>query len=299
MSTDSRNRCGSAHAQDYGQSDIPCHENEMLTLPQNENYGFKQEDRTHKGVPEITISGPGRLGGEQPASLCPLFQLTQLSDKRIWALTLVTCCFEGTNFILIFFWPSVLQDAHKPETNDLPYGVIFATFMAAMIIGAQFFHATSSPRLTPRPDSLKTPVVLLLAAVLLAAVSLLLLAVFRRSGETPQYAVFLLFELANGVYIPSMAYIRGLVVDEQSRAGLYGLMRLPLFVFVILALGITAEGKFSCLTWLIWMYARLTISMQTPVFESSSSGPHHFVFCWPLWHSSSDFVRRSMHRLRP
>lgn len=175
-----------------------------------------------------------------------LLWLTTDTDGRIWALTFVTCCFEGTAFLVIFLWPSVLQGAHEAASADadpveIPYGVIFGSFMAAMIIGALFFSTSSKAMKTPA-----APVWLLLGAIFLACLSLLLLSVLE--VEVPLYFSFLTFEVANGIYVPSMAYMRGLVVDSKSRAGIYGLMKIPLFIFVILALGITAEGELSMLT---------------------------------------------------
>lgn len=172
----------------------------------------------------------------------------------------MTCCFEGTGFLVIFFWPSVLQDAHNLThgaiSGDVPYGVIFASFMAAMIIGALIFNALSGVYTfqpgsnkndndpSPSPaTAARTPVCLLIGAVVLAGVGLSWLSMLR--AEAAQFGTFLVFEVANGVYVPSMAHLRGLVVDDRSRAGLYGLMKIPLFVFVILALGITAEGGLS------------------------------------------------------
>lgn len=168
-------------------------------------------------------------------------QLTPWKDGRIWALTFVTCCFEGTTFLVMYFWPSVLKNAHVAilakrhldNRDALPYGVIFATFMAAMILGVLLFNAFSGRGISP--------VWLLLAGVMLANFSLFLLAIL--GAEVALFAAFLLFEVANGLYVPSMAYLRGLIVNERSRTGVYGLMRIPLFLFVILALGITAEGK--------------------------------------------------------
>lgn len=176
-----------------------------------------------------------------------------MPDGRIWALTLVTCCFEGTNFLVVFFWPSVLQDAHDKLTPDasastLPYGVIFASFMAAMIIGTLLFSSLSDSRTlfqNTNSNAVRVPVCLLLCAVMLAGVCLLWLSLVP--SEAVQFATFLVFEVANGVYVPSIAYIRGLVIDDKSRAGMYGLMRIPLFVFVILALGINAEGELKSL----------------------------------------------------
>lgn len=171
---------------------------------------------------------------------------------------MVTCCFEGTSFLVVFFWPAVLRDAHDQahpgaSGDDLPYGVIFASFMASMILGALLFSTLSRPGALSRSSSFSSsgaianpawpPVCLLMSAVAVAAVSLLGLSLL--AGETARFYTFLVFEVSNGVYVPSVAYLRGLVVDEKSRAGLYGLMKIPLFIFVILALGITAEGNLS------------------------------------------------------
>lgn len=141
----------------------------------------------------------------------------------------------------MYFWPSILQDAHAAavvRTNlsspdEVPFGVVFATFMAAMILGTLVFSASLARGMPPAW--------LLMAGVMVANVGLLLLAIL--GGELPLFGAFLLFEVANGMYVPSIAYLRGLVVDEKSRTGMYGLMKIPLFIFVILALGITAEGK--------------------------------------------------------
>ncbi|KAL1872028.1 hypothetical protein VTK73DRAFT_1696 [Phialemonium thermophilum] len=143
--------------------------------------------------------------------------------------------------------------------------------MAAMIVGAWLFKnlVAESPTAS-RPSSAQLPLTILsqdelqdqqqqqyrtclpcrrvalpshhlLAAAVLAAGMSLLLAVCL-PGEAGRYAAFLVFEVCNGVYMPCVAYQRGLVVNEANRAGMYGLMKLPLFVFVIVALCMTAEG---------------------------------------------------------
>ncbi|KAK7709824.1 hypothetical protein SLS64_006066 [Diaporthe eres] len=222
----------------------------------NENFGVEQQlSESNQEFLAPEASGTGWLG-----------------DGRIWALTFVTCCFEGTAFLVIFLWPSVLQGAHEAASADadpveIPYGVIFGSFMAAMIIGALFFSTSSKAMKTPA-----APVWLLLGAIFLACLSLLLLSVLE--VEVPLYFSFLTFEVANGIYVPSMAYMRGLVVDSKSRAGIYGLMKIPLFIFVILALGITAEGKgFRCFVFASSSMSLLCAAVALLVeFRASLSG---------------------------
>ncbi|KAJ4385760.1 hypothetical protein N0V93_010191 [Gnomoniopsis smithogilvyi] len=184
----------------------------------NENYGLQNvDDGEASSAGQLEVAGRGRLG--------------------------------GTTFLIVFFWPGVLQAAHRQANrdsdDDIPYGVISASLMASMIIGALLFSVSSSSNrsVCDARVNAKRPVWLLLSAVSIAGLSLVFLSILR--SEVTQFSTFLVFEVANGVYTPSMAYIRGLVVDDKGRTGLYGLMKIPLFIFVILALGVTAEGKWG------------------------------------------------------
>lgn len=46
-----------------------------------------------------------------------------------------------------------------------------------------------------------------------------------------------------GLYYPSMGYLKGQIVHDGVRGKVYGLLRLPLNVFVVVTLGLTKEGK--------------------------------------------------------
>lgn len=54
---------------------------------------------------------------------------------------------------------------------------------------------------------------------------------------------FCFFELCCGVYYPVMASLKGKLVDDGLRASVYGMLRIPLNVFVVLALSTTKEGE--------------------------------------------------------
>jgi hypothetical protein len=55
---------------------------------------------------------------------------------------------------------------------------------------------------------------------------------------------FCVFEICCGVYFPLMAYQKGKIVEDGVRANVYGLMRIPLNVFVVLVLSTTKEGQY-------------------------------------------------------
>ena len=156
---------------------------------------------------------------------------------------------------MVFFWPGMLQEAHTNDhgDGDIPYGPAFSTFMAAMILGAWLFRNLTKDHAAfrgqgevqgwwiVRPSF--TTQSLLATSVFVAALSLLGMSLV--TSELGTFAMCLLFEVCNGIYVPSIAFQRGLVVDESNRAGVYGLLKIPLFLSVVMSLAITARGTSS------------------------------------------------------
>lgn len=101
-----------------------------LTSWQNENYGDSAE------------KGPMTIPGEKPLNG---FQYV-MADKRLWALCLTSCCFEGSMYLWIFFKFPALRLSHQEGgyTTGLPYGMIFAVLMCAMMLGSMFFTYQSA-----------------------------------------------------------------------------------------------------------------------------------------------------------
>jgi hypothetical protein len=54
---------------------------------------------------------------------------------------------------------------------------------------------------------------------------------------------YCVFEACIGVYFPSMGAQKGRIVDDGVRADIYGVLRIPLNVFVVVALTTTVEGS--------------------------------------------------------
>jgi hypothetical protein len=178
-------------------------------------------------------------------SLDALCKLT-LSDMRIVVLGLISCCFEGTMYLFIFFWSPALKSAlevsHPSESQagtirkDLPFGIIFATFMSAMMLGSLGFSVVTSKIKNSGVDSVS-----MLATAIVGSSISLLVTVFAKS-EVITLWCFCVFEMCVGVYYPGMGYQKGQLIDDGVRAKIYGLMRIPLNVFVVVALSLTTEG---------------------------------------------------------
>ncbi|KAI1090950.1 MFS general substrate transporter [Rostrohypoxylon terebratum] len=170
-----------------------------------------------------------------------------LKDVRIWVLSLASCCFEGAIFIFTFSWPGTLQAAHGTEHSEkgdaIPYGAIFSAFMATMVLGTMLFRLLIRTMKSETTDEILLfsailPTLILGTTFFMGALSLLIAAFSRRELDT--YLAFLLLELCNGVYVPSMAYHRSLIVNDSSRAMVYGFMNIPLFIFVVIAVYATS-----------------------------------------------------------
>lgn len=62
------------------------------------------------------------------------------------------------------------------------------------------------------------------------------------SGENTTFWSFALFEVCVGMYFPTMSQLKSDIVEDAVRAKVYSWMRLPLNVFVVVALGLTEDG---------------------------------------------------------
>lgn len=120
--------------------------------------------------------------------------------------------------------------------SELPFGLIFAILMSAMMLGSLLYNLLTKhfPQLPPTK---------ILISVLFAASASLFLPVVCRD-ERVTFWCFCLFEVCSGFYFPLMAYQKGKMIDDSVRANVYGLMRIPLNVFVVLVLATTKDGQY-------------------------------------------------------
>ena len=158
-----------------------------------------------------------------------------LADSRLVALGLTTTMFEGSMYLFVFFWAPALISARSFSNNNssTPFGLIFSCFMCAMMLGSLVFSHI-------KPESTRDAAGLMLIILSLASYALLIPTLQR--SETVTFWSFALFELCVGLYFPTMSRLKSDIVEDGVRAKLYGLMRLPLNMFVVTALSVTKDG---------------------------------------------------------
>jgi hypothetical protein len=106
-----------------------------------------------------------------------------------------------------------------------------------MMFGSMLYKSISTGQNPMAPQRVLT--------CLLAVAALCFFIPGRVRDERITLWCFCIFELCCGVYYPVMASLKGKLIDDGSRASIYGILRVPLNAFVVLALSTTTEGEFS------------------------------------------------------
>ena len=139
------------------------------------------------------------------------------------------------------FWPPSLISARDMAfawaKGKVSFGFVFANFMCASAVGSLGFTYLSSTGNSIRMSSQ-------FAQVAMVACSICLLTVVAIQGETLRFWGFCIFHAFVGVYGPSIAYLKGRVMEDHQRAKVYGVMQVPLNLFVAGALLTVEDGRF-------------------------------------------------------
>lgn len=211
----------------------------LINAMQPENYGGSANGT---GGSTTMRSGIGMIlkGDNGVAKRRSKGKLIWCVDTRILSVAVASCFFEGTMYLFIFFWTAALKSAREQSgmTEGLPFGLIFSCFMCMMMLGSRLFATY-----IPSQDSLAAPHMLL---VLTAIASSCLFLSILSPDERLTFWAFCLFEGCIGVYFPCMAVLKGKVVGDEVRGMVYGMLRLPLNVFVVVTHSLAEEGRYSC-----------------------------------------------------
>ena len=125
-------------------------------------------------------------------------------------------------YVWVFFWTPAL--ATEETKHAVPYGIVFACYMAAFMIGGSLPQYISMDRL---PYGLHTTA-LVVTGVATVFYDAKLLVFFS----------FVIFEGTVGSYFPTHGTIRSKAIDETTRAAVMNLFRVPLNLYVVLLLQI-------------------------------------------------------------
>ncbi|KAI0021812.1 DUF791-domain-containing protein [Xylariomycetidae sp. FL0641] len=185
-----------------------------------ENYGSDDSKDAPKGGPKDAS------GSSDSPSVW-----TILKQPSILALVLASTMFEGSMYLFVFFWAPALKTAQK-GSGELPYGVIFASFMASAMGASLIFNIVMHRRIMSYSR-------LLVGVLLFANFSFVKLT--GPKTEVATFWLFCLFEACVGLYWPCTGYLKGRLVEDNARAKVYSIMRVPLNIFVVVAMALAGD----------------------------------------------------------
>lgn len=161
-------------------------------------------------------------------------KLNVLTSRQVLSLGLASTMFEGSMYLFVFSWGPTLEAAHR-TSGSLPYGTIFAAFMASMMASSLLFTRISM-----------TGHKMLLAGLLAVSTGIFYTLSMAPESEQVTFWLFCAFEACVGLYWPCIGVLKGRMVDDDVRARVYGILRIPLNVFVVVSLLMTGEeGEFG------------------------------------------------------
>ncbi|CAG8594289.1 8707_t:CDS:2, partial [Diversispora eburnea] len=152
------------------------------------------------------------------------------NDSFVLVLGVVQSLFEASMYIFVFLWGPLLEIQHKSNFNFyskeelLPFGLIFSSFMVAIMIGSLIYDYISGPK----NISLST---ISHFNFLIASISLLISTFIK--DELLLFFFFLIFEFTCGIYFPLIGTLRAKVVPKNLHATIGNLFRVPLNLIVV------------------------------------------------------------------
>mmetsp|Transcript_16326 Transcript_16326/g.24394 ORF Transcript_16326/g.24394 Transcript_16326/m.24394 type:complete len:517 (+) Transcript_16326:126-1676(+) len=147
---------------------------------------------------------------------------TTVNSKEILYTGLISSLFEGSMYIFVFMWTPAMKEK---TDGDIPFGVVFATFMVCCMAGSSIFSVVigsiKNEKIGVYVFSVATGTFLLMALA---------------PNDTLAMIAFLLFEMTVGCYFPMMGTMKSIIVPESKRAAIYNLYRIPLNFIVLFSL---------------------------------------------------------------
>lgn len=181
----------------------------------DENYG---ESSSSTGTSIISKGDTGKWYDGLRTALT-----TTMASPDIYLCGIMSSLFEGSMYIFVFMWTPALTGG--ASSKELPFGLIFSTFMVCCMAGSSMFSLQVEHYKCEQ---------LGVAVFAVAAVSMAMVAF--SSDTTMKFIAMNIFEMTVGMYFPIMGTLKGHIVPENKRAAIYNLFRIPLNFIVLFSL---------------------------------------------------------------
>lgn len=166
----------------------------------------------------IQFTWDENYGGKQLKVIQPCKESLRyiVTNNRVMLIGTVTSLFESAMYIFVFLWTPVLDRAHHYP----PLGIVFSCFMLCVTLGSFLFNFTIKHGIRPSSVVILTVIVASLANIGAAFAS--------ANHPRTSFLMFVILELACGVYFPAMGWLRQRILPEAHHAGIINWFRVPL-----------------------------------------------------------------------
>jgi MFS transporter, MFS domain-containing protein family, molybdate-anion transporter len=148
------------------------------------------------------------------------------NDQRVLYLGLCQSLFEGAMYSFVFLWTPALTFGLSGKDKDLPFGLIFACFMTAVMGGSiSFSHFLKQKTLEEIPVYIHGS----------ATIASVCTAIFT-GNQYLTFLTFVIFEGICGCFFPTFGTLRGMYIPEDTRTTVMNLFRIPLNLYVVILL---------------------------------------------------------------
>ena len=166
----------------------------------------------------IQFTWDENYGGKQLKVIQPCKESLRyiVTNNRVMLIGTVTSLFESAMYIFVFLWTPVLDRAHHYP----PLGIVFSCFMLCVTLGSFLFNFTIKHGIRASGVVILTVIVASLANIGAAFAS--------ANHPRTSFLMFVILELACGVYFPAMGWLRQRILPEAHHAGIINWFRVPL-----------------------------------------------------------------------
>ena len=166
----------------------------------------------------IQLTWDENYGGKQLKVIQPCMESLRyiVTNNRVMLIGTVTSLFESAMYIFVFLWTPVLDRTHHYP----PLGIVFSCFMLCVTLGSFLFNFTIKHGIRPSSVVILTVIVASLANIGAAFAS--------ANHPRTSFLMFVILELACGVYFPAMGWLRQRILPEAHHAGIINWFRVPL-----------------------------------------------------------------------
>ncbi|KAI8945889.1 DUF791-domain-containing protein [Xylaria longipes] len=157
-----------------------------------------------------------------------------LKAPTVLALAFASTMFEGSMNLFVFYWIPTLSSLRQASGGELPYGVIYSSFMAASMAAALAFNIIMDKRIVKYSR-------LAVGVISVATFCFAKLAGAKREAGT--FWLFCLLQACIGMFTPCVGYLKGRLIDDDARATVYSVMRIPCNILVIVSLLVSKDNS--------------------------------------------------------